>query len=729
MKKWLSMVVLCVLLVSATTGWAQSGQVSGEVWFDLDEDGVQDVGEVGFSGVRVRLLKGSGEIAVVFTNAAGHYTFYSVPAGSFTLEVDKTTLPARSILTTANMPQMLTVIEQEPSVADPIGYFFPGYIATEQDDVVIGDLVWHDYDSDGVLAGCEPGFANVLMRLSPLDGGKESKTVTDSNGNYRFRDIAPGSYILKPDPSSLPPDYYPTTPDFQIIIVPPGSYWYFAGDFGYRHPDDRDCDGPFYGSIGDTVWYDDNKNAVQDNELGIPGVKIFLLRAGERIATAVTDENGYYLFPDLPAGVYVVDVDETTIPADYELTTDNEPMTVDLAEGQHFPDADFGYFKEEFKKTKLDDVYIGDLVWYDLNANGVKEEQEPGLQGVHVRLTNLGTGEYLEHRSDQDGYYSFRGMKPGDYEVRVLEEMVPAGYVATTPTMYTVHAPEHDWWFYDADFGFHNPEHGGTEPVGVSLIVVAGSPTYAGQGWDNAVDGDLVGWEGTVTTRGDADGEGPAWQIYKGPAWAVFAAPDSALFDFDQITIQTGNGIDLPYVRNRLAKQMEIQVSSQSAAPEDFTSLLLIDRDGGEPVVTPLEQIETCRFIKLLIHEPSNTSGCWRQIVEFGVFKSNNQQNADLNAATMASSLGQPTGFELCGNYPNPFNPETTIRYYLPERATVRLEVFNLFGQRLTVLVDEIQDAGHHGMVWSAVDHPSGVYFYRLVCDGQVFISRMALVK
>ena len=89
--------------------------------------------------------------------------------------------------------------------------------------------------------------------------------------------------------------------------------------------------------------------------------------------------------------------------------------------------------------------------------------------------------------------------------------------------------------------------------------------------------------------------------------------------------------------------------------------------------------------------------------------------------------VGLPVGFRLGQNYPNPFNPSTVIPYELASGGYVRLEVFNLLGQRVAMLVDGAQGAGAHTAVWKA-SVSAGVYLYRLTVDGQQQTGRMVLV-
>ncbi len=88
-----------------------------------------------------------------------------------------------------------------------------------------------------------------------------------------------------------------------------------------------------------------------------------------------------------------------------------------------------------------------------------------------------------------------------------------------------------------------------------------------------------------------------------------------------------------------------------------------------------------------------------------------------------------PAEVALLGNYPNPFNPETTISYMLPEGSKVRLAVYDLLGQEVTVLVDGSRPAGHHTVRFDGGDLPSGSYVYRLQVGEEVVARTMTLVK
>ena len=104
-----------------------------------------------------------------------------------------------------------------------------------------------------------------------------------------------------------------------------------------------------------------------------------------------------------------------------------------------------------------------------------------------------------------------------------------------------------------------------------------------------------------------------------------------------------------------------------------------------------------------------------------------------VSLGALRSGQGLPAGFGLGQNYPNPFNPGTVIPYELAAAGYVRLEVFNLLGQRVATLVDGELLAGRYTAEWDGRDASgygvaAGVYIYRLTAGGGVATRRMVLV-
>jgi hypothetical protein len=88
-----------------------------------------------------------------------------------------------------------------------------------------------------------------------------------------------------------------------------------------------------------------------------------------------------------------------------------------------------------------------------------------------------------------------------------------------------------------------------------------------------------------------------------------------------------------------------------------------------------------------------------------------------------------PNDFFLSQNFPNPFNATTELKYNLPSPAHVTLTVHNILGQTVAALHDDMQQAGHHVMVWDASEFASGIYFAHLQTGQYSSMVKMLLLK
>ncbi len=100
----------------------------------------------------------------------------------------------------------------------------------------------------------------------------------------------------------------------------------------------------------------------------------------------------------------------------------------------------------------------------------------------------------------------------------------------------------------------------------------------------------------------------------------------------------------------------------------------------------------------------------------------------------ITSAVSIPEKFALGQNYPNPFNPTTTISLALPTEGRVSLKVYNIMGQVVNTLIDEIMPAGYHEITWNGTDQngdqvSSGVYFYKLESDNFSETKKMIMLK
>jgi hypothetical protein len=125
-------------------------------------------------------------------------------------------------------------------------------------------------------------------------------------------------------------------------------------------------------------------------------------------------------------------------------------------------------------------------------------------------------------------------------------------------------------------------------------------------------------------------------------------------------------------------------------------------------------------------------AGTYKAVVRWGEYLESSSTLTFEKSASAALRTGPTAGSDrptLGQNSPNPFNPATTIEYVLPQQTQVSLEVYNVVGQRVAQLVDGVQSAGSHRVVFDARDLASGVYLYRLQTPASVLTKKLVVVK
>ncbi len=243
------------------------------------------------------------------------------------------------------------------SIAHPQLNVDLGYALAPLNDTSIGNSIWLDLNGNGLQDANEPGLANVKITLTGPGG--TVVTYTDSNGNYLFSDLQPGTYTVTVDTSTLPAglvqSYDPdgTLNNTTVHALGAGESWQGC-DFGYKGN----------AAIGDTVWEDTNANGAQDpGEAGFSNIVVMVTYAGtdgifgtadDVVARQTTDANGHYFATKLPAGLYRVELDFATIPTGYAFTTAPQ-LTHTLSGGETWLEADFGL---RYPHTKF--LYLSD---------------------------------------------------------------------------------------------------------------------------------------------------------------------------------------------------------------------------------------------------------------------------------------------------------------------------------------------------------------------------------
>ena len=429
-------------------GLYESASLGDRVWYDADKDGVQDAAEIGVAGVKVELYDENGVlVATTTTNKDGYYHFVSLAPGDYavkfyppsgytispqdagnddSVDSDVNPLTGKTVVTT------LVAGENDPTW--DLGLYLPEAPAS------LGNRVWYDTDKDGVQDASETGLAGVTVNLLDASGAVVATTVTDAKGYYRFANLAPGDYAVQFVPpsgytispqdqgsnDSVDSDVNPLTGKTVVTTLAAGENdptW----DLGLYLPVEP-------ASLGDRVWYDTDKDGIQDaSETSVAGVTVNLLDAsGAVVATTVTDAKGYYRFANLAPGDYAVQfvppsgytISPQDQGSDDSVDSDVNPLTgktvvTTLVAGENDPTWDLGLY------LPVEPASLGDRVWYDTDKDGVQDAGETGVAGVTVNLLGASGAVVATTVTDADGDYRFANLAPGDYAVQFVP---PSGY-------------------------------------------------------------------------------------------------------------------------------------------------------------------------------------------------------------------------------------------------------------------------------------------------------------
>jgi uncharacterized repeat protein (TIGR02059 family)/LPXTG-motif cell wall-anchored protein len=443
--------------------------VGNFVWFDTDNDGLQDAGEPGISGVTLTITKADGSavtdvlgspVTTTTTDANGAYLFANLPVGSYKVSV---TDPAGYVATTA-------LVGSDPAVDSATGDATSanltingasdmtldfGFVSPR---VSVGNLVWADTDRDGIKDAGEPGIPGVTLSITKADGSAVTNvfgvavktTTTDANGIYTFVDLPVGSFKV----SVTDPDGYVAT---TALVGSDPAVDSATGDatsanLTVNGASDMTLDFGFVSprvSVGNYVWRDTDRDGVQEvGEPGIAGVTLTITKAdgspvtnvfGNAVTTTTTDANGAYVFDDLPAGSYKVTVADPaglmpTVPNMGDTTTDSSTGFATSAVLSFEGDSDFT-LRFGFVDPK---VSVGNLVWEDANRDGRQNNGETGIAGVTLSITKANGDPVTDvfgaavttTTTDANGLYLFDNLPVGAYKVTVTD---PVGYSVTTP--------------------------------------------------------------------------------------------------------------------------------------------------------------------------------------------------------------------------------------------------------------------------------------------------------
>lgn len=360
-------------------------------WIDFDSNGTLD--EVSVLSVDGGNVAAGTTISDLSLTAGLHQISIAVPASTIT------TPAARFRFTSTAM-----------GVARSTGGTFND---GEVEDYLLrqlGDFVFYDQNANGVLDPATDfalaGLTATLTTDLNFDNVPEQyTTTTDAAGLYQFSGLPVGSYTVDVDiPAGLTPvfDLDAGNDATAVVTIAESDLSRLDVDFSFRGT----------GQIGDTVWQDDNSDGIQQStEAGISGLTVTLVgdvnadSFTDLSLTTTTDQNGNYLFDNLPEGRFTITVAPpsgfvSTFDAD-GLTTINQSVT-NLAAGRLLLDQDFGYRSTEAGSNNVDLLVTKDNVNpRDLAAVGgtvdyiITVTNQGGTDAVNAVITDTLPAEFI----------------------------------------------------------------------------------------------------------------------------------------------------------------------------------------------------------------------------------------------------------------------------------------------------------------------------------------------
>ncbi|CAA6806722.1 MAG: Unknown protein [uncultured Sulfurovum sp.] len=420
------------------------GTIGDYVWLDSNKNGLQDATELALENITVKLFdKNKKLIMSTQTDSTGNYLFKEILRGEYYVEF---VVPNGYTVTLKEVGEDRT----KDSNANTNGKTSLFTLAEGANDVSIdlglyptltnlGDRVFLDVNSNGIQDADEKlGVPNVRVKLYTENNKFITETKTTSTGQYLFRNLVPRNYyVIFEIPKS-----YKVSPQNQganesadsdansdgktEIITLIGGQDNKAIDMGLHQEEIK---------VGDKVFYDSNKNGIQDQgETGVGNVAVSLYNTKKDvpIATTRTTASGIYIFDNVVAGEYYIIFNP---PVGYTVTKsgqgakdiDSNPNSEGRTEnfilvaGTQDSTIDMGVYQ--------DVVSYGDKVFIDTNHNGLQDIDEKGVRDVNVTINSANSGFSKSMLTDENGNYLFRNLPAGEYSAEFRS--IPYGYIVT----------------------------------------------------------------------------------------------------------------------------------------------------------------------------------------------------------------------------------------------------------------------------------------------------------
>ncbi len=418
-------------------------RIAGQVFRDLDNDGIRDAGEAAIPSTTISLRDSTGTVVATTTTASnGSYSFENIQPGSYRVEesqpagytdgIDTAGTNGSTVPAASNDQFDITLTAGQSSTGND---FAEVLVAGE-----IRGTVYVDANNDGVADPTERRLAGITVTLRDSGGNVITTATTDAAGAYAFTNLAPGEYFVDETqptayadgidtPSSVGTATSPSNDRIAVSLA--AGQISSANNFGERG-----------GLISGSVVIDGTGsgaiNGIADpTETAIAGTTVTLRdSAGNVVATTTTDPSGNYSFANVAAGVYTVNesqpsgyTDAGDNPGTGAAANGNDSHTVTLAAGGSSVDNDFTELLPAIPPPA-----ITGFVYVDADNNGIKDPAEAPIGGVTLNIKNSAGTTVATTTTNPDGSYSFASLAPGSYTVTQTQPVAYLDGIETAGT-------------------------------------------------------------------------------------------------------------------------------------------------------------------------------------------------------------------------------------------------------------------------------------------------------
>ncbi len=706
-------------------GLSAGATITGTVYAEADSTALQGAHVMAFLVVNPRFARH------VTTDENGGYTLEALPSGSYAVKADGRGFKAEFYDDVTQLSEATFVSVQEPETEAGIDFALASSSA-------IGGVVTNALDGAPISGASVIVYGSSAVSLH--DHRFLKRTRTNADGEYLI-ELRPGHYIVVAGAVGFNSEFFEDAPDrSSATLVEVKADSHTTGiDF------DLVPRATISGTVTDELTGAPLVGAVVEAFKERPDANSVLSTAGFR---ARTDSTGSYLIEDVPAGRYIVAAKaEGFLTEFYEEASAKGDATI-LTVGEN---------------VSLTNINFTLSTGGSMTGMVATAEDSVPIPRALIQVFDSNSGRHVRAYTDENGLYEVSGLPTGSYLVQAIaegffsefyENARHRGDATRVPVVAPSATPDIDFFLAP-----HTDRQGtiagrvlsdGDEAALPGAVVIAVSPSRRIP--HITFTGPLGFYRLTDLPAGRyfvfAWSPGFVGEFYDDAT--RFKDADEVLVAGQQVT--AGINFDLSPVPRRGAYTIRgrIRRASDNGPAE---GILVQARLNGEVEVNATTDADGSYVIaglsagEYLIEATGagyndgyfgGTGANDAAAVMVGEGQDADNVDVDMTEDTVtdispADAVEVPQSFSLEQNFPNPFNPETNIRYQLAQTTDVVLRIYNITGQEVRALVSEVQPAGDYQVKWDGTDElgrqvASGLYIYRLQAGNQFKTSRMMML-